>query len=107
MDDIKPSPNPADFSVNTREGEFDVCVRFTGTMRFTVEAASKAGAEAEVQRMIDADEIEPGPNDLDQIDVDYVCARPTMYRVKRDGRPMQVSHLRPGDLPRDPDERGF
>ena len=107
MDDINPAPNPADFSVNTREGEFDVCVRFIGTLRFTVEAASRAEAEDEAQRMIDAHEIEPGPDHLEQIDIDYVRACRALYRVDRDGTPWQVSHLLPGDLPRDPDERGF
>lgn len=107
MTDINTAPDPADFSVNARESEFNVSVRFAGSLRLTVEASSASAVEAEVQRMIDSNEIEPMPEDLDQIDVEYARPCPAMYRVERDGRPMQVSVLRQGDIPREPDERGF
>ena len=48
--------------------------------------------------------------DLDEVqeaDVSYVTSEPTMYRVIRDGQAMQVSFLQEGDVPREPDHRGF
>ena len=43
----------------------------------------------------------------DAIDIGHIRKSPTMYRVIREGKNMQVSHLIDGDVPRPPDERGF
>jgi hypothetical protein len=47
-------------------------------------------------------------DDIHKVDLRHVSKDRPMYRVTREGKPMQVSHLQPGDLPRDPDpDRGF
>ena len=103
-------PNPADFSADERPREYVVIFAVQGTMTVKIKADSKEDAEAKAEEM--ADSIAEGSTeaDLDEIDdvgVSDVYKSPPMYRVTRDGRPCQVSRLRPGDLPREPLEGGF
>lgn len=103
-------PNAADFSVNDRPREYDVRIRIEGEIRRVIMADSLEDAEAQAEAI--ADDIAEGREfeELDEVyDVEVIlCRRATpLFRVMRDGRKSQVSQLRPGDLPREPDERGF
>lgn len=103
-------PNPADFSVNDRPREYDVRIRVEGEIIMTIKADSQEEAKAQAEKL--ADDILEGRDfaDLDDIEetkVESCWRKSPMYRVMRDGKPMQVSHLEAGDLPREPDERGF
>lgn len=102
------APNPADFSVNERPTEYEVRFAIRGEVRLTIHASSKVEAQQKAQAMLDDDE--DFGLELDGVDearVDYVWKSQPMFRVTRDGRPMQVSRLDVGDLPREPDDRGF
>lgn len=102
--------NPADFSVDEKPRRYEVVIHVEGEIRRVIEADSLEEAEAEAERIADDIAEDRTGADLDEVcDVEVeTClrARP-MFRVLRNGKPMQVSHLRLGDLPRDPDERGF
>lgn len=103
-------PNPADFSVNDKPREYDVCIRVEGEIRRKVMADSKAEAEALAESLADDIAEDREVAELDEVDDIKVmsCRRATpLFRVTRDGRPYQVSRLSAGDLPREPDERGF
>ncbi|WYK05436.1 hypothetical protein DWF04_005890 [Cereibacter sphaeroides f. sp. denitrificans] len=87
-------------------------VRVVGYATITVEADSQEEAVAKVGEAIDAMWDDNGDlielDEIDDIDTrPRVRKEPDMYLVTRDGRPMRVSHLQPGDEPRQPDERGF
>ncbi|KAF0674466.1 hypothetical protein [Profundibacterium mesophilum] len=103
-------PNPADFSVNDKPREYDVRIRIEGTICRTIKADSQEEADAMAEKI--EDDILEERDDAEPDEVDDVrlisCrrARP-MFRVMRDGKAFQVSHLEPGDLPRDPDNLGF
>ena len=103
-------PNPADFSVNDKPREYEVRIRVTGEIRRTIKADSLEDAEVQAERIADDIAEDREAAELDEVeDVDIAScsrARP-LFRVLRDGKPFQVSHLSPGDLPRNPDERGF
>ena len=97
------------FKVNRREGEFDVRFRVEGEVSRTIKAASLSEAKIKAQEMVE-DEDGDDLLELDEIHdarVDWVSQKPDMYLVARGGRKMQVSHIQEGDLPRDPDERGW
>lgn len=98
---------PADFSTNERPREYVVVFRVSGTVRVTIEADSKDEAWQKAETMIDDNSEDWSDIDAEEIDISRVTKSPTMYRVIRDGANMQVSHLMPGDAPRQPDERGF
>lgn len=103
-------PNPADFSVDERPREYDVEIRIEGTMRKKIMADSLEEARDKAELLADAIAEDAEPADIDYVyDVSVEDCRksPTMFRVLRDGRACKVSHLEPGDLPREPDERGF
>ena len=103
-------PNPADFSVNDKPREYTVCLLIEGEVRRTIKADSLEEAEAQAEKI--ADDIAEGREtaELDEVDDVQVSSchrsRP-LFRVMRHGKPMQVSRLEPGDLPREPDDRGF
>ena len=106
--DAGTAPDPADFSVNEKKGEFEVVLYFTGTVRTTVSAADEEAARTQAAVLLK--EYKDEGVELDEIEAGRVercrASRP-MYLVTRDGGPMQVSHLQPGDLPRQPTASGF
>jgi len=101
------TPDPTAFSANEKPREFDVVFRVSGTVRMTIEADDKDDARRKAEAMIDDSRQDWSDIDAEEIDINYVAKSPTMYRVLRDGKKFQVSRLLPGDLPREPDERGF
>jgi hypothetical protein len=103
-------PNSNDFSVNAKPRDYEVTIGITGSMRVTIQADSEDHAKRLAKEMADRlseDMAEVDLDELDDVSVDYIRKTPPMYRVTRDGQKMQVSNLKPGDLPREPDERGF
>jgi hypothetical protein len=104
------APNPADFSRNDKPGEYTAEVEVRGKISIRIEADSQEDAqrqaEAELEKMENDGYVEI--DDIDEVRLRRVTKDRPMYRVTREGKPMQVSHLQPGDLPRDPDQdRGF
>lgn len=102
-----PLPDPADFSVKERPNEYEVSFRVSGTVTRTIIASSKQEAREKAEQMIDDEDFDGDLDEAGEVEIDYISKHPDMYRVTRGGKNMQVSHLRPGDLPREPDERGF
>jgi hypothetical protein len=106
--EAKAAIDPSLFKVDQREGQYTVRVRVEGNIEIELTAESEEAAKAEVQQMIDDDH-----DDLAELeDVVYasircVTKKPPMYLVVRNGQKMRTSHLEPGDLPREPDDRGF
>lgn len=104
------SPNPADFSRNEKPLDYTAVITVRGTIRVPIEAESQEDAqrqaEAEVERMEKEGYVEI--DDIDEIELGRVRKDAPMFRVTREGKSMQVSHLQPGDVPRQPDEQyGF
>jgi hypothetical protein len=103
-------PNPADFSVNERPREYDIHIYVEGYVVHKIMADSVDEARSEAARMVEAfedgQEI-PEIDDVSRVKLDRVEKTRPLFRVMRDGQKIQVSWLRPGDLPREPDERGF
>jgi hypothetical protein len=103
-------PNPNDFSVNLRAGEFKIRFRVRGEIEMTINADSLEDARAKAEAMIEEDDDDDFGlelTDVDDISISDVYPEGKLYRVLRDGRKMQVSLLKTGDQPREPDERGF
>lgn len=103
-------PNPAVFSVDERPREYRFTIQITGTMSVTVSADSEDEARLTAEDQADKiaeDTYEAELDEIDDVRVERVWKTKPMYRVTRDGRKMQVSRLEQGDLPREPDERGF
>ena len=103
-------PNPADFSVDEKPGEYEITIRVEGEIKRAIKADSIEQAEAMAEDM--ADKIANGDDDAELDDIEDVRVQgvrraPPMFRVMRDGFAVLTSHLRPGDLPREPNERGF
>lgn len=103
-------PDPNMFSTVEFPGEYIITLRVEGEMQKRITASSEAEAEAMAEKWADrvAEGVEEAELDeVSDVEVRSVGPRPKMYRVTTDGKPFQVSHLSPGDLPRDADERGF
>ena len=104
------APNSAEFSRNDRDGEYTVYVRVSGQTRLNIKAADEHDARRQAEAEVDKLERD-GYVEIDKIDLMEVWRihkDPPMYRVMREGKPMQVSHLQPGDTPREPDAKyGF
>jgi len=103
-------PNPADFSINEKPGEYTATISVSGTISIDIKAADEADARRQAEEELARIEAEGFVeiNDIDVLDLDRVTKDRPMYRVTRGGEPMQVSHLQPGDEPRQPDEKyGF
>lgn len=103
-------PNPADFSVDEKPGEYEITIRVEGEITRKIKADSLAHAKVMAEDM--ADKIAEGDeeaviDDIFDVRVDRVRAAAKMFRVTRGGKAMQTSSLLPGDIPREPDERGF
>ena len=103
-------PNPADFSVNERKGEYFAYVEVTGTFRFTCKAESIEGAKKQLNAEIEklkADPFDVQLDDVEEISANAVRPEAPMFRVWEDGQKLQVSRLTEKHTPREPDERGF
>jgi len=99
------TPDPANFSRNDKPGEYTAEVEVRGRISIRIKAESQedaqSQAEAELEKMQNEGYVEI--DEIDDADLRRVIKDRPMYRVTREGKPMQVSHLQPGDLPRDPD----
>lgn len=103
-------PDPSQFSVNERSGEYFANVNVRGTFRLTVKADSIEEARKKVEAEIDNLELNPIDvqlDDIDEIEAPHVQSEPKMYRVWDGDKKMQVSRLTDTYTPREPDERGF
>lgn len=103
-------PNPDDFSANESPNKYRVTLSISGSMDYTLEASSKEEAIRKAEEFADKiaeDVMEADLDEIQDVVVDHVRNVPTMYRVTREGQAMQVSRLLAGDMPRDPDARGF
>ena len=105
---VKP-PNPADFSRDEKPGKYTAEITVRGTISISLNAESQEDAQRQADAELDRMEKERyvEVDDIDEIDLRRVTKDRPMYRVTREGRPFQVSHLEPGDIPRSPDERDF
>lgn len=104
------APNPDDFRRNEKANEYEVRFAVRGEITETLTAASPEEAREKARqrereildetfgRVLDA---------FQDVRVAGVYKSRPMFLVLRDGQPMQTTHLHPGDLPREPDERGF
>ncbi|OCP36764.1 hypothetical protein [Ensifer sp. LC163] len=100
-------PNKADFIADERPGEYEATFEVRGTIRVTIKAESLQEAEAKAEVMAEDDEFGLELDEADEVSVNWVSRPLPMFLVTRDGRKMKVSRLQPGDVPRQPDERGF
>ncbi|MQX89173.1 hypothetical protein [Sinorhizobium meliloti] len=101
------APNKADFIANERPGEYEATFSVRGTIRVTIKAGSLEEARAKAGAMTEDEEFGLELDEADDVSVNWVGRPLPMFLVTRDGRKMKVSHLQPGDFPRQPDERGF
>lgn len=92
----------SNFYRDDRPGEYTVVIDVRATVSETVIAASEADARAQVEAMLEADEIEVYGSDIDEARISYARKSPTMYLVERGGSIMSVSRPEPGDEPREP-----
>lgn len=99
------APNPADFSRNDKPGEYTAKIEVKGFISISIKADSQEDAQRQAQTEVERIEKEGYVeiDDMEDVDLQRVTKDRPMYRVTREGKPMQVSHLQPGDLPRDPD----
>jgi hypothetical protein len=104
------SPDPAKLSFNENPDKYRATIKVVGYVTVDIKAESLAAANklaaAKAGEMEDSQDIDY-LDEVEEVEVSYIYKRPDMYRVLRDGLPIQTSQLRVGDLPRDPDERGF
>ena len=103
------APRPADFSKVEFPGVYLVEIEVRGYITVEVTAESKEAAREQAGEIVDGWE-DDGYPELDQVwdtSVRKTYQKPGRYRISRDGKPFQVTFLTPGDLPREPDERGF
>ncbi|MCY1235571.1 hypothetical protein D9M68_150740 [compost metagenome] len=100
-------PNKADFIADERPGEYEARFAVSGTVHVTIKAGSLEEARAKADAMAEDEEFGLELDEADDVSVRWVGKSATMFLVTRDGQKMQVSRLEPGDLPRQPDERGF
>jgi len=105
MTETTQAPDPALFSRNDKPREYTAEFTVRGAVSFSIKADSpedaRRQAEAELERMEKEGYIEI--DDVQEIELYRVAKDRPMYRVTREGKSMQVSHLQVGDLPRDPD----
>ena len=99
--------NETDFLTKSRPHEYEVRVRVQGEIHTTIKAESVEDAKAKAHEMIQDDEFCLDLHEVTDAEVDHVWKSPDMFLVTREGRAMQVSRLQDGDIPRQPNERGF
>ncbi len=103
-------PNPDDFSIDEREGEYRIIINVSGEIHLTVEASSHIEAEKLARKRVEEIKCEEEFCELDEVtdaETQRVYKTKPMYRVYRDGAKMQVSRLEAGMTPREPDVNGF
>ena len=100
-------PNKADFIADERPGEYEATFSVRGTIRVTIKADSLEEAKKKAEAMAEDEEFGLEIDEANEVNVDWVERPLPMYLATRDGRPMRTTHPRPGDAPRQPDERGF
>ncbi|GEC40101.1 hypothetical protein [Sinorhizobium meliloti] len=100
-------PNKADFIADERPGEYEATFSVRGTIRVTIKAGSLEKARAKADAMTQDEEFGLELDEADDVSVNWVGRPLPMFLVTRDGKKMKVSRLQPGDVPRQPDERGF
>ena len=101
--------DPAAFSKVEFPGVYLAEIKVIGYVQVEVSADDIRAAQAK------ADDIADTSEETDDVSLDIVMEaktcnlrqKPSRYRILRDGKPFQVSHLTPGDLPREPDKWGF
>lgn len=101
------APNKADFIANERPGEYEATFSVRGTIRVTIKAGSLEEARAKADAMTEDEEFGLELDEADDVSVNWIGRPLPMFLVTRDGKKMKVSRLQPGDVPRQPDERGF
>lgn len=94
------------FTVDQKEGLWDVWIEVRAKWPEYVAATTAEEARAKVAALIASNSIDAA-TEPDDFEIVSVVPQPPLYRVLRDGRAMQVSHVEPGDLPREPNRRGF
>ena len=104
---VAAKPNPSNFSVNERSREYTARVRVSGDIMLSIQADSLEDAKRQVAEIIEDDDFGTEIDGVDDVSVDWVSKSPPMYRVLRDGDVIQTTSLRPGDTPREPNDRGF
>jgi len=97
----------AGFLKNERPGEFEALFSVRGEIRMTIKAESLDDAKAKAAAMLEDENFGTEIDGVDDIEIERVWKSPTMYLVNRAGEVMQTSHLQDGDIPREPNERGF
>jgi hypothetical protein len=80
------TPNPADFSVNEKLGEYRVCVEFSGEVMLTISAGDSAAARAEADKLLAAGDFDLAPEDFSELEIISVRPAAPMYRVLRGGQ---------------------
>jgi hypothetical protein len=95
------------FKVNERSGEFYASFSVSGRITVQIKAASLEEARKKAEEMAEDEEFAAEIEDVEECNIDHVWKAPPMYLVTRDGLASQVSHLKEGDAPRDPDKHGF
>lgn len=100
-------PDKSLFKVDERANEYYVTFSIEGEIEVLVTASSEAEARDEAEDMMADDDFGEELDEVSRIQISYVRKARPMYLVTRDGQKIKTSHLQPGDMPRDPDERGF
>ena len=96
-----------EFLKNERPNEYEARFRVEGDLFVSIEADSLDEAKAKAAAMLDDEEAMLELDAITDARVDHVWKSPTMFLVNRGGSVMQVSRLQDGDIPRQPDDRGF
>ena len=99
---VAETPVLADLYCNAYEGVYVVTVDVRATLREEVNARTEVEARDKVLAMIEANEIDIYGEDVGDTVIRSVRRHQPMYLVMRAGEPMGVSHVQPGDLPREP-----
>ena len=95
------------FSIVEKPTEYRARFKVEGEIRMTIEASSIDDARAKAAAMLSQGTFGEELDSVDNVAIDNVWKTAPMYRVLRDGKAYQVSHLNDGDVPREPGERGF
>lgn len=95
------------FLKNECEGDYHAEFEVHGEVYVSIKASSLEEAQAKAKAMLDDENFGHELDSVHEIEAGRIRKDPTMFLVLRDGKNMQVSHLKAGDMPRAADERGF